>query len=473
MISSVVATVVGWRFVSEHPSFDVPSYEIEHLGELGAYAVLGFLAAFVALAFVKTLVFTEGFFDGWKIHPFKKAIIGGGLLGLIALFIPHVLGSGEHTIVEALKGISPLKILLLLVFFKIVAVSLTLAAGGSGGVFAPSLFIGAMLGGVVGNIVNALFPGQTAGPGAYALVGMGAVLAAATHAPITAILIIFEMTNEYRIILPLMVSCILSTLLAMRMSKASIYTVDLLRKGIDIHEGRDINILRRLSVKDVMRQDFQTVQPGERLMPIVTRFIENQGSSIFVVDFNQNLKGVITINEIRPMLADAVSFEALLIAQDMMQTSDFPTVNPDDNLDDVMKRLSRHRHEVAVIENERIIGVIWPEDVIKQYNTELFKQDMAHGMVTAVNQEVDYETVTGIEGMSIVEIQVPASFYGKSLLELKLGTEYDVSVLLIKRTSELMQEEIERPNASTVFQNGDRMLVMGPNKSLRRLESRG
>ena len=148
---------------------------------------------------------------------------------IIGVCLPHVFGVGYETIHEALHGNMVWYFMLLLVVFKILSVSITIGSGGSGGIFAPSLFIGAMLGGAVGTVVHSIWPATTAGPGAYALVGMGAVVAAGTHAPITAILIIFELTGDYHIILPLMISCCIATLLATQLPTASIYTHNILR----------------------------------------------------------------------------------------------------------------------------------------------------------------------------------------------------------------------------------------------------
>ena len=170
----------------------------------------------------------------------------------------------------------------MLVLVKIVAVSLTIGSGGSGGIFAPSLFIGAMAGGAVGKVAHSLWPAHTGSPGAYALVGMGAVVAAGTHAPITAIVMIFELTGDYKIILPLMISCIIATLLATRLQKASIYTLKLLRRGVDIRGGLSTNVLGHLHARDAMRTDYAEVGRADELMPVISRFVEQPGDTVMV-----------------------------------------------------------------------------------------------------------------------------------------------------------------------------------------------
>ncbi len=196
VISSVAGTVVGQHFLGDFPAFEVPPYSLVHPTELFAYAGLGILAGLVALAFIRALYGLEDLFDKVKAHPSLKGLIGGAVIGLMGIWIPHIFGVGYEAINEALSGSMVWKFMLILVVFKILAVSITIGSGGSGGIFAPSLFIGAMLGGAVGAVVHSIWPVSTAAPGAYALVGMGAVVAAGTHAPITAILIIFELTGE-------------------------------------------------------------------------------------------------------------------------------------------------------------------------------------------------------------------------------------------------------------------------------------
>jgi len=469
VISSVMGTVVSQYFLGDVPAFAVPAYSLVHAFELLAYAALGLLAGLAALAFTRTLYAAEDLFDKVRIYPPIKTLIGGAMIGIIGVWLPQVFGVGYETINDALQGAMVWKFMLLLVVFKIVAVSITIGSGGSGGIFAPSLFIGAMLGGAVGTVVHTIWPASTAGAGAYALVGMGAVVAAGTHAPITAILIIFELTGDYKIILPLMISCITATLLATQMQTASIYTLKLLRRGIDIHKGKDVNVLQSVHVREEMRSDAVVVSPEAPLVALLSKFIEHPGSTLFVTDDDNHLLGIVTSDDIRPLIRNAASLETLVIAEDVMTAQDFPTVSPDDSLAYVMKCLGSYRGEVAVLEHERLVGVIWPEDVIQRYNTEIFKRDMARSMVSAVNGES--AVVTAVEDTAVTEIPVPAQFIGKSIRELDIRKNFGVSVLMVKQSTADGQEELQTtPSADYTFRQDDVMLVMGPNEELRRLK---
>ncbi len=474
VISSVAATVVGRHFLGDTPAFEIPSYSLIHPGELFVYAVLGLIAGLAALAFIRALYATEDLFDMIRLPGPVKTAFGGLIIGFIALEFPQIMGVGYEAIDGALRGEIAISIMLVLVLMKILAVSVTIGSGGSGGIFAPSLFIGAMLGGGIGTLANLAWPGSIASPGAYALVGMGAVLASATHAPITAILIIFELTSDYEIILPLMISCILATLVATQLQRSSIYTLKLLRRGIDLWGGQSIDVLEHLTAQHVMRPNFASVSPDDPLMPVITRFMENPGTTLFVVDHDDTLKGVVTINEIRPILADLDALQPILIASDLMRTKEFPIFHPDDPLGEVMQRFGNYRFDAPVIEDGRMCYAIHPEDVIRRYNAELLRRDMASGMSSSLSDRDRLHTIPGVEGMSMAEVPVPASFAGRTIEELAIRRRHNVTILLVKRRNEASQEVVNKlPTAHFVFEEGDVLLVMGEDRHLLDFERGG
>ncbi len=472
VISSVAATVVSHRFLGDFPAFEIPSYSLVHANELFAYAGLGILAGLVALAFIRALYKSEDLFDALRLNQVVKASIGGAMIGTVGIWFPHIFGVGYEAINEALNGTMIWYFMALLVIVKIGAVSVTIGSGGSGGIFAPSLFIGAMLGGAVGTVVHNLWPTATADPGAYALVGMGAVVAAGTHAPITAIVIIFELTNEYKVILPLMISCIIATLLATRVQRSSIYTVKLLRRGIDIYKGRAVNVLEAIPVREVVRQDIVTVSPEEHVGAVVAKLMDHAGTTLFVTDEDDMLEGVITADQIRPVMSDAASLDALLIAQDVMVAGDYPAAAPDDSLADVMRHLGMYRGEIPVLDNGRLVGLVWPKDVIERYNTEIFKRDMARSMVSAVSPESKTEFVPAANGAIVAEVPIPTLFVGKTIRELDIRKNFGVSVLMIKQIAGDGSEQLKpTPDADYTFGYGDVVLVMGNNDGIRRLRT--
>ena len=239
VISSVVATAVSRAFLGDIPAFIVPVYELVSVWEFPIYMGLGLFCAVVGVTFTRVLYRVEDLFDDFKFPEYLKGIIGGSILGVTGLFFPEILGVGYGGIDLALMQKLAWWVLLLLIVIKILATSITIGSGGSGGIFAPSLFLGAMAGGFFGAVVHQWFPTVTASPGAYSIVGMGALVSATTHGPLSAMLILFEMTGNYKIILPLMLSCILATIFAGILKKDSIYTLKLARRGVNIREGKD------------------------------------------------------------------------------------------------------------------------------------------------------------------------------------------------------------------------------------------
>jgi CIC family chloride channel protein len=468
VISSVAATVVSQRFLGDFPAFEVPPYSLVHASEFLAYAVLGVLAAFVGVAFIRILYRVESMFEDLRIAGPAKAVLGGLLIGVMGIWVPHVFGVGYEAINEALHGNLAWEFMLLLVVLKIFAVSITLGSGGSGGIFAPSLFIGAMLGGAVGTVVHSIWPTSAAGAGAYALVGMGAVVGAATHAPITAILIIFELTGDYQIIMPLMISCIIATLLSTRIQRASIYTLKLLRRGIDVYRGRAVNVLQHLVARDVMRGDVVTLPPEEGLVSLVSKFIGHPGSTLFVTQDGDQLLGIVTAEQVRPVMQDPAAFESLVIAADVMVEAEYPSVTPETRLDQVMRLLGQYRGEIPVLDNGKLAGVIWPEDVIQRYNTEVLKRDMAGSVVGALSSDDGAEGLRAAPDAMVSEVHVPLAFVGKTIGELDIRRQFGVSIVMIRHTGATGETQLtSSPAADYAFRGGDVMLVMGPEEALR------
>ena len=373
ILASVVASVISRSFLGDHPAFEVPEYSLVSAWEFPMYILMGGLMGGLGVAFTRTLNSFEDFFDNLKMNPMLKPALGGLILGGIAIFYPQILADGYETIRLTLYGNMAVGLLVLLIFMKLIATSLTLGSGNSGGIFAPALFMGAVAGGAFGVLMNYLFPGVTATPGAYALVGMAGMIAAATHAPITALLIIFEMTSDYRIILPLMVTVVFSALVAGRIFPNSIYTMKLARKGIDIRGGRDINVLRSHQVWEIMDRDFETM-PASLPLARVFQTIENSKESYFiVVDGANRMKGVLSFQDIRSLLSQH-SLDFLVIAQDLVKT-DTMRVGSQDTLEQAYHSFGLSDLQmIPVVDSndpDRVIGVIRRDDLISYYNKRL------------------------------------------------------------------------------------------------------
>ncbi|MFQ5532497.1 MAG: chloride channel protein, partial [Candidatus Methylomirabilales bacterium] len=252
VLSSVSAAVVSRAMLGDSPAFTVPAYRLLSVAEMPFFLVLGILAGLIALLFVWILYRLEHRFDDWRLSPYWKPAVGGLLVGVVGFFLPQIFGTSFGPMEDTLNGRIPFLLMAVLIFAKIAGTSLTLGSGGSGGDLAPLLFIGAVLGGAYGHIIHGIFPSFTSDVGAYALVGMGAVFGGAARAPITAIMLIFEMTGDYHMILPVMTSTVISVLIYNMWNRETVYSLKVVSRGIRYAAGRDVDVMASTRVRDAM-----------------------------------------------------------------------------------------------------------------------------------------------------------------------------------------------------------------------------
>lgn len=378
VISSVVATAVSRHYLGDIPAFIVPKYELVSAWEFPIYVSLGIFCAIVAVAFTKTLYWTEDRFDALKFPDYLKAIIGGIVLGVAGLFVPHILGVGYGAMDMALGHKLAWWLMLTLVACKILATSITIGSGGSGGIFAPSLFIGGMAGGFFGSVVHTLLPSITAHPAAYSIVGMGAVVSGTTHGPLSAILILFEMTGDYKIILPLMAACIVASLVSRAISRDSIYTLKLLRRGIDIQEGKEVNVLKSIAVGDVMNANVETIPEGLPLSQMSQRISKSKFNSFPVVNEDRKLIGILSFNDYHEAIFDE-NLAQLIVAKDLA-TANPVTVCAKDSLYAALQKISVKDFAVLPVvapdDSAQLLGVITRRDIIGAYNKAVLKKSL-------------------------------------------------------------------------------------------------
>ena len=376
IISSVAADFISHIFIGDQPSLGIGPYSMISYWEIIPYAILGVSAALVALAFIRSLYKCEDIFNAWHIPEYVKPAIGGIGIGLIGLYSYDLLGVGygdvywisHMSVNQALLGEIALQSLVILFALKIIATSLTLGSGGSGGIFAPSLFIGAMLGGAFGTVAHELFPSFVASSGAYALVGMAAVFAGAARAPITSIIMLFEMTRDYKIILPLMIAVVISTVVARRLSGETIYTLKLVRRGIDIRQLEQTSPMRTVTVAEAMTRNFPTVPPTMPVSELVTRLRRTGHHGFPVVDKEGSLCGVVTLSDVEAVMSKG-NPEGLTVGD---VASKSPIVAyPDQYIHDVLVKFgSRDVGRIPVVDRndpKRLLGCLRRHDIIRAY----------------------------------------------------------------------------------------------------------
>jgi CIC family chloride channel protein len=435
----------------------------------------GAIAGVFGLLFMFTLARSEDFFDRLPVPGWIQPAIGGALVGLIGIWLPQVFGVGYATIAASLQSELPAVLLGLLVFAKIAATSLTLASGGSGGIFAPSLFLGAMVGGFVGSFIHQWFPESTAASGAYALVTMGAFVAATTRAPITAIIILFEMTQSIDIIPPLMAACVVSTLVSAYFYKESIYTENLLRRGIDLYEDSGPNMLKDLYVHEIMDRDPEVLRDSAGFAELLDRILGSERDDFFVVDRDDRLVGWIHLRDFTRSLAEQEVLAEIVVAGDLADPAP-PSVYDTNDLGVVMQMFStRTAEEIAVVSQDdptRILGSVHKADVIQAYNRELLRRDLAGSVSSQVLVASRGQQVALGGGYVLQQILPPPRFFGHSLRSLKLGAEAGVQIVLLrKRKPQDGKPAIRVPHADDVIEEGDRLVVSGTKAAVESLDA--
>ncbi|MEW6518113.1 MAG: chloride channel protein [Thermodesulfobacteriota bacterium] len=386
VISSAMATVVSRATYGETPAFPVPDYQLINAPvEIPLYILMGVLVGIVAVLHIRIFYWIRDRFAAVPISIFVKPIIGAFIVGSIGILMPQVMGNGYDYIGDVLHGHGVVWVMLLLVFLKIFATAVTLGSGGAGGVFAPSLFIGAVLGGSFGGAANYLLPtGAIAASGAYAAVGIGAFLAAATHAPLTAIFLLFEMTGNYLIIIPIMLTSIIGTVVSKKLYQDSIDTVDFTRQGIDIHDGRETAVMKSIKVGKAMTEDVGFVSESANVNHLLKIFSMAEGSFYFPVlaDSGRNagqMVGIISLQDVKTILHDEEMRASATVGN--ICARDVIILTPDDDLYTAMELLNKKGiEEIPVVESDRerwVVGMLKRRNVIAVYNREVLKKGIS------------------------------------------------------------------------------------------------
>jgi CIC family chloride channel protein len=486
ILSSVIATVVCHAFPAitggNIRAFSIPfEYSLVSAWEIPFFFILGAAAAFISLAFIFSTYKMEDLFNRLKIPGPFKAMIGGLCLGAIYLAMPlitghaHCFGIGYQTIEMVLEGNLIWYVLLILIALKFLATTLTLGSGGSGGIFAPSLFLGAVMGGAFGFGLESLFPAAIpVKSGAYALVGMGAVVAGTTHAPITAILIIFELTGDYQIMLPLMIACVISSLITSRLKRDSIYTEKLSRRGVNLHQGLEAKIMESTLVKELMQRDVAIIDIKASFHEVLGRMLDEHIQELFVTDEAGTLKGIITLNDVKTVINEA-DLEQIVIAADLMESS-IQFVTPDTTVLACMKKFgASDTGELPVVEDERskkLVGIITRRSVFLLYNREVLRQGtlgLRYVSGSEVEERKDFVEIA--QDHSVAVIPITDGMLGCSLRELDLRARYNINVVSIKgRRFEYRQPDSDVPDPDHSLRRSDSLVVVGSKDAIDRMK---
>ncbi len=477
ILASVTASAVTRIFLGNEPAFIFGATNIGEYQQFYLYVLLGIFTGIISSLYIS---YSERINDLLKKKILKSTpqwvvmTAVGLLLGITGYFYPDVLGIGYEAINKILASGYPLKIVIILTIAKFVFVPLILSSGGFGGIFAPSLFIGGGAGFIFATVMNSVF-GLNLDLTTYILVSMGAVLGGINFIPIASILIIFEMTRDYSIIIPLMLAVIVSTIIVQLIVKESVHLKHLEKSGLSVSGGRRLDILRSIPVREIMRKSFILIKENTTLPQLVKKYIESENKTIYVIDNNEKVIGLISETEIRPIITEYETVKELFVAADIANRR-FPILRADDNLEYAMQIFSKSDYEeLPVIDDDtgELIGTVSRQDVINAYTKESFKQNLAEGLAVEL-KTLDYSRWSKIaEGYSIFEMKVPSLFIGKTLPELKLRNKYGVEVLMIKKRRGIIEddERIIFPDQNYRFEENDIVVLFGSDENLKKIKN--
>jgi CIC family chloride channel protein len=359
VFASVIATLTVRGFLGPGPLYAIPLFRLNRAWEIGPYLLLGLVSGLFAPWFIRLLRTSEKWAEQIPAPVYVKMCVGGLIVGALAMFYPQVCGNGYSVVNEILSGHLLWQTLALILIFKVLATAATFGSGAVGGVFTPTLFVGASLGFLFGTVTQDVTGSTSLNPSAFAIVGMGAFLAAATHAPIMAIVMIFELTLDHQIILPLMLACVVGYYTSVKIEKRSIYAEALKRKGA----GDYAKQLAELHVRDLMRPNPLTISPTTGFSEIGEKFINSRVNYLYVTDHGQFV-GAVSLHDIKSYL-NTPELAKVVIAGDLLSDS-FPVVRSGASLTEALDRFSHHDGErLPVVSHDRhLVGSIAKTDVI-------------------------------------------------------------------------------------------------------------
>src|SRR6202167_4334313 len=367
----VLASATAWMVLrvslGNHPLFKVPQYQLVHPAEFAVYAVLGVAGGLISAVFAKLLLGIRERFLRFPRHTvWFQPLAGGLLVGVMGWFVPQVLGVGYGFVGEALNGNMAFKMMLLLVVLKLFAVTVSYASGNAGGIFGPALFIGAMLGGSVGTVAHYFFPHYTATPGAYALVGMGAVFAGVVRAPMTSVLMIFEMTQDYAVIVPLMIANLVSLFIASRLQHEPIYEALAVQDGIHLPTAETRQRYGQRQVATVIQAADQ-VLPAEMTVQEALQKAQSSPMRTWLVIDVRGVIGVINLSWLEKQSAENENKKL----GELLNAQVFPHVHLDQGLDLALERMGANQIEILPVVNRadvhKLEGIVTLRNVLQAY----------------------------------------------------------------------------------------------------------
>lgn len=471
--STISRELLGGESVIVFSSTDAGSYHYLYM-----YMVLGIIGGLFSVLFLRYSNLTNYFFKKilfpHLIPQWLIMIIVGLIMGISGYYYKNIFGIGYSGINNIIAGTVLWKVVLVLFALKFLLVPLIINSGGFGGMFAPSLFMGACIGFLFATGAN-YFLGMNLDTTTYILVGMGTMLGGINTIPITAILMIFEMTQEYSFMLPLMLAVIVSTIISRLVQKKSFHLRHLEEQGYQVNEGRERNILKSILIRDLELKPLNSIKETTRLPDLINKLIKGPGSSLYVINDENRITGVITEVELKNIMTEYENVKDFIVATDIANPN-LVFLAPEDNLDYVLRLFSKVNADSLPVINDddenKILGAVSRSEILEIYNLETLKANLAEGLSEDIKSIREIGTSSVATGYSITEKIVLPEMIGKSLRELKIRSIFGLEVLMIKHSNELFDDtEIEETIISAEpdykLKVGDKLVIFGKDENIK------
>jgi CIC family chloride channel protein len=459
----VLAAVMSSAFTQSvghaQPELGIQRYALGGPLQIPFYIALGLVVAPVSVLFIRLIYWQRDIWHQWHLLRPIKTMIAGILVGCVGVFRPEILGIGREFMNEVLNSDNAnltIQLLLLLVILKMLMTSISVAGEFMGGIFAPSLFVGSALGGAYGRLIDRIFPSLNIGdPPAYAIAGMAAAMAGIVHAPITAILLIFELTNDYQMILPIMLTTVITVFLMERMDEPGIYHKALQRVGVNIQPGQDVDVMQSVLVKEVMRSPAPTIGLDSTLLELRDAFRQHRTKVLCVVQHDaayDELLGIVSLSDLQEVYdksRDTASFD---IRVGDIYTREVITVTPDQAVFVAIKLMGQHGFAALPVvdasNDHKLIGFLSRNDVLRSYNMAIsrkWESQYRHQLIRLSNL-VD-------ELVLVLRVAPGSPADGKSIQDIYLPTE---SVIVSIRRG----KKVIIPRGSTRIEANDELTIV-------------
>ena len=468
VVSAVVSTLLVRSVLGDEPVYQVAPFHLESLLELLPFAAIGLLGGSASALFARTLSAGKRLCAASRLPIWATMAIGGAVVGCIAIGLPQVYGNGFEATDRILHGNPTMLFLLLLFLGKTVATAATIGSGGVGGVFTPSLLVGATVGGIVAHVVHGVFPHLAAPVGGYALLGMGSLMAGVTRAPLLAVIMIFELTQNTAVLLPMMVVSVLAVASARILQKDSMYVASLRSAGIVWEKTPEATALASLKVSDIMRRDVALIPRTMPLPEIVSAFLRSRSLLLYVGDEEGRLVGVVDIHEVKESFQER-DLAGLVVAEDL--ATEIPFATPEEPLTSVNEKLwFRDVGQLPVVDSpdrRRFLGIVTQRDLLGAFDSEVLRRSRLVTRVRTVGEaggEVDYLELP--QNHHLIELDVKRTIEGLTVAEAALRSRYGVSVLAVKRMGKDGVERRFVPAPSDRFEHGDVLVLLGTDEAI-------